>query len=302
MKKYSLERYKGQSSRYYCPNCEKKNSFVLYVDIETGEFLNEKVGRCNHESSCGYHYKPKQYFQDSGNLDFYNKQIKNFKPPPAPPPPISYFDMEHLIETETNYNNNNFVQFLLTIYDRNAVFEAVKKYRIGTSDCWNGANVFWYLDRRNKVRSGKVMLYDKVTGKRVKTSGTPRINSMRSILLKKGLINEGFNQKTGLYGEHLLSDKDKPIALVESEKTAIIASIEFPEYIWLASGSRAFLTNDRIKVLKGRDVTLYPDNDAFDEWNKKASAHHFKISYLVKEKCSLPNADLADYILSQYGL
>jgi hypothetical protein len=35
---------------------------------------------------------------------------------------------------------------------------------------------------------------------------------------------------------------------------------------------------------------------------KKASAHHFKISNLIKEKCNSPNADLADYIMSQYGL
>ena len=266
--------------------------------METGEWLNDKVGRCDHESSCGYHYPPRQYFQDSGNLDFYNKQIKDFTPPP--PAPISYFDKKYLIETETNYDDNNFIQFLLTIYDRDAVMEAAKAYRIGTHDCWLGATVFWYLDKRNRVRSGKVMLYNKATGKRLKINGVPRINSMRAILIKKGLIDANFNQKTGLFGEHLLADKQKEVRLVESEKTAIIASLEFPEFIWLASGSRAFLTKDRIKVLKGRDITLYPDNDAFDEWKKKAALHHFTISDLIKEKCSSPNADLADYILEYY--
>ena len=38
-----------------------------------------------------------------------------------------------------------------------------------------------------------------------------------------------------LFGEHLLNDKDKvnaTVALVESEKTAVICSLLLPEYIW----------------------------------------------------------------------
>lgn len=297
MGKYTLEPYKGQKSRHLCPKCEGKNSFSLYIDVETGEPLNEKVGRCNHESSCGYHYPPKQYFQDNGKLDWYNKQISNYKAPP--PIPVSYFDKKHLIETEANYKNNNFVQYLLTIFDSDAVMETVKEYRIGTSDCWRGATIFWYLDTRIRVRSGKVMIYNKSTGKRIKTNDVPLINSMRSILIKEGLIDTDFNQKTGLFGEHFLSDKQKKVCVVESEKTAVIARLQFPEYIWLASGSKSFLTKERMKILKGRDVTLYPDNDAWILWNQKASDYHFKISSLLLDKSEIPNYDLADYILSK---
>lgn len=295
MGKFSLEKYGGQKSRYFCPKCERKNSFVQYVDIETGEPLNEKVGRCNHESSCGYHYNPKQYFQDNGNLDWHNKQIADFTPPP--PTPTSYFDKKYLMETETNYDDNNFIQFLLTIYNRDAVMETVKTYRIGTHDCWLGATVFWYLDKRNRVRSGKIMLYNKATGKRIKTNGTPRINSIKSILIKKGLIDADFNQKSGLFGEHLLANKEKEVRLVESEKTAVIASLEFPEFIWLAAGGKSFLTKERLKVLKERNVTLYPDNDAYELWEEKADEYHFKISFLLFDKSKTQNYDLADYIL-----
>ena len=38
-------------------------SFTYYVD-ESGTPLHPSVGRCNHESSCGYHYTPKEYFHD----------------------------------------------------------------------------------------------------------------------------------------------------------------------------------------------------------------------------------------------
>ena len=50
-------------SRFTCPNCGKPHCFVRYVD-ENGDMLHESVGRCNHESSCGYHYTPKQFFAD----------------------------------------------------------------------------------------------------------------------------------------------------------------------------------------------------------------------------------------------
>ena len=75
-----------------------------------------------------------------------------------------------------------------------------------------------------------------------------------------------------LFGEHLLNDKDKVnanVALVESEKTAVICSLLLPECIWLATGGKSQF-NDRLMVLKGRKVTAFPDIDGYDEWRKKA--------------------------------
>ncbi len=60
---YSLQKYASPASRHVCPNCGDKHSFCLYVD-EAGHALASNVGRCNHESSCGYHYTPKEYFRD----------------------------------------------------------------------------------------------------------------------------------------------------------------------------------------------------------------------------------------------
>ena len=60
---YSLQRYAGISSRYTCPSCGKKHCFSLYVD-EAGTPIDECVGRCDHESSCGYHVKPVDWFRD----------------------------------------------------------------------------------------------------------------------------------------------------------------------------------------------------------------------------------------------
>ena len=60
---YSLQPYEGPGSRFTCPACGGKRCFTRYVD-ENGDWLDEAVGRCNHESRCGYHYTPRQFFED----------------------------------------------------------------------------------------------------------------------------------------------------------------------------------------------------------------------------------------------
>ncbi|MCS2517577.1 PG0870-related protein (plasmid) [Bacteroides thetaiotaomicron] len=54
---------KGTATRHTCPKCGDRHSFVYYVD-ENNVPLHPSVGRCNHESGCGYHYTPKEYFQE----------------------------------------------------------------------------------------------------------------------------------------------------------------------------------------------------------------------------------------------
>ena len=61
--KYSLSPYRGKQSRLTCPACERPHCFSPYVD-EAGEILHPTVGRCDHESSCGYHKTPAEYFQE----------------------------------------------------------------------------------------------------------------------------------------------------------------------------------------------------------------------------------------------
>ncbi len=69
----------------------------------------------------------------------------------------------------------------------------------------------------------------------------------------------------------LKDDPQKIVAIVESEKTAAIASFYHPDYIWLAAGSLDGLTVERCKPLKGRRVILYPDINGYTRWNQKAN-------------------------------
>ena len=50
------------------PLCFGEECFTRYVDLETGEYVADDCGKCDHTASCGYHYPPRQYFHDHPEL------------------------------------------------------------------------------------------------------------------------------------------------------------------------------------------------------------------------------------------
>ena len=66
--RYQLERYRGRGSRYICPKCRHKHSFTRYIDTYNNIYINDSVGKCNRLDKCGYHYTPRQYFDDNPHL------------------------------------------------------------------------------------------------------------------------------------------------------------------------------------------------------------------------------------------
>ena len=64
--RYILERYRGLSTRYTCPQCGRKHTFTRYIDTDNNnQYISDNVGKCNRLDKCGYHYTPKQYFTDN---------------------------------------------------------------------------------------------------------------------------------------------------------------------------------------------------------------------------------------------
>ena len=61
----------------------------------------------------------------------------------------------------------------------------------------------------------------------------------------------------------------KPVAVVEAEKTAIICSERYPDFIWLAPGGLEALTPEALFPLRERKVILFPDTDETGETYKK---------------------------------
>ena len=192
------------------------------------------------------------------------------------------------------YADNNFVQYLITLFGFDKANELVGRYRIGTSKHWPGAVVFWQIDAAGKVRTGKIMLYNRHTGKRVKEP----FNHITwvHVVLRKSESRESqqspedknpavqrlsdfrtpglsdYHLQQCLFGEHLLTENPGlPVAIVESEKTAIMASAMLPGFVWLAAGSLNNLNPRICKVLQYRQVLLFPDLMAYDKWKAKAA-------------------------------
>lgn len=303
MRRFTLEKYNTIKNRYSCPGCGKKFQFTRYVDNQTGQYVNEQVGICNRLEKCSYHYTPAQYFKDN-QFEIPRASYPKFTDAPKPP---SYIPTELVNSTLKGYSQNNLISYLIGKFGQKRTTNLIEQYRIGTSKVWKGSSIFWQIDHEWNTRTGKIMLYNEETGKRVKKPFN-HIQWVHAVLKQRD-----YNLDQCLFGQHLIStDPTKPIAIVESEKTAIICSVYYPQFIWLASGSLANLTPKKLAPLEGRAIMLFPDASinglAFNRWQKvKESLKDFNcvISDLLEEKASFmerqDGADLADYLL-KYSL
>ncbi|GAA3512402.1 DUF6371 domain-containing protein [Aquimarina addita] len=298
--RYILEPYNGMKTRYRCPNCEKNGVFTRYLDQRTGEYLDDKTGKCSRAIKCGYHFSPKQYFSEGGiSISEVQKKPLIWKPKLKVKLEPNYIDKIVLEESIDNRLSNNFLLYLSHIWNDEVAVHLANEYNIGTSNHWSGATIFWQVDNFGKIRSGKVMLYNPVTGKRIKQPYN-HINWIHKVLKL-----DNFHLQQCFFGEHLLhKHKEKPVAIVESEKTAIIASVFLPEFVWLACGSVHNLNNEKTMVLKGRSVVLFPDLGCFDLWNDKihklSKLATYRTSTLLEEKATdnerKQGFDIADYL------
>ena len=297
--RYILEPYHGKNSRFTCPACGKPHQFTRYIDTETGEYLADNVGICNRINNCGYHYTPKDYFRD-------NKTIASPKPvalkKPQPHPVDSnlprFIPQAVFHKTLTAYRQNNFISYLKSIFDEETVSNLIYIYKIGTSKHFNGGTtIFWQIDTHGRIRTGKLIKYDPLTGKRIKKP-FPATTWAHSLLYK-----DGYHLSQCLFGEHLLAGvPGAPVAIVESEKTAVIAQAKLPNYIWLATGSLTEFKPDKLNILRNRKVVAFPDLGACDRWKQKALELDFPIiisdyleKYATKEQRK-QGLDIADFL------
>lgn len=309
IERFILQPYKGPSTRYECPSCHQTHCFTRYIDTEKVIAFPEYVGRCNHENSCGYHYPPRQYFKgnpnakeemNSGNVHFHH-------PSPILPEqmPEPYFFAPSLMDkTMCAYRNNNFYLFLESTFGSEITKRLVQKYHIGTSKLWNGATIFWQVDAQNVIRDGKIMFYDPLTGHRSH-------NTKRSVNWVHSQIHVGKERiRQCFFGEHLLArDVNSTVAIVESEKTAIIASCFIPQFIWIAVGGKdGMFRQGNFNLLKNRNVIFFPDLGMDMDWRNKVGfcraqgINAILYEYLkdhASEDQRKAGLDIADFLLSE---
>ena len=305
-----LQKYKGKTTRHTCPECGVKESFTLYLDGNTHQPINKKVGICNRSSKCGYHYTPKQYFIDNPSpcrdeACLVSKHTTQIPKPQLQTQSIGTIPFSY-VERSASYQSN-FVRFLCEFLTTEQISSIGDKYAIGATK--NKEIFFWQIDINGKVRTGKIMQYNPETGKRIKhESGA--IDWIHNKLKKSGTLPEDYNLQQCFFGEHLLSIyPDATVCIVESEKSALISSTLLPDEIWLASGGLSNLSIEKCKVLKNRTVILYPDLNGYDKWLDKAIQIenqcdcNISVSTLL-EDISTPEAkakglDIADYMIEE---
>ena len=153
---------------------------------------------------------------------------------------------------------------------------AARRYRLGINR--HGAVIFWQIGLQGQVYDGKIMYYKQDCHRDHERKTT----WVRAVMKRFYGCEADISCGHGLFGGHLLGLTDDfatlkathcqrmPVAVVESEKTAVIMSELYPEYLWLATGGLSELTPQKLFVLRGRKVVIFPDTDpdgnAFGAW------------------------------------
>lgn len=282
--KYSLDR---SSKKFVCPRCNKQ-TFVRYIENANGSYLDGEFGRCDRETKCAHHNFPKN---SKGGF------FVCCKPKPKP----SFHSHDLLKKSLSGSRENNFIEFLKTLFTVEEVTEVVSKYSIGTSNHLEGATIFWQIDNLERIHAGKIMQYIPETGKRAKSpEGKGRMNWVHSVNK-----TEDFTLDQCLFGLHLINEANqKTVAIVESEKTAVIMSVFKPEYTWLATGSKQAFKQSILEPIKQFKIVAFPDKSEYEDWKQRASelnAKGFKISVSDWiEKTELESGtDLADVFINE---
>jgi hypothetical protein len=150
----------------------------------------------------------------------------------------------------------------------------LRQWRIGTDA--EGRTLFHYINSRGQHVTTKGISYD-VTGKRDRAA-----KARFGVRLASGYVNMTSEQghRPCLFGEQWMQpgqsmidyrdalnpkritfDDRVPVALVESEKSAVVASYMMPNLIWIATGGTSGVTAEKAEALRGRVVLILFDCD-----------------------------------------
>ena len=289
-----------KKNRYQCFGCGKGGDVADFIQEYEGVEMTEALK-----------------ILDLGDYTIKPERIAQYQKPKR----INFIPLKTMKATLRHYENNNFVVFLNRLFEPNLVKEITTNiFHVGTSSSlWKGATVFWQMDASSNLREAKIMLYDPLTGKRIKKEQEPKkgrakVSYIGKRILKKMGIQEP-NLKLCFFGEHQLNDTTKPIAIVESEKTAILMTAftimkKAPNYTWIATGGKTGINlkyPNNTSILSGRKVLLFPDLNGYEEWEEYANHLNncdVSVSNVLRDNCAPEDKekglDIADFFLDTF--
>lgn len=223
----------------------------------------------------------------------------------AKQPPL-YIAEDDIAAMEAERDKTALYNFLCSVFPPSDVAEAFRRYKVGATRrifqfaaAPNMASAFPYLNAAGQCVDVKLMAYDK-NGHRDKGQYS----------LSWELSRRKQSDRRGqwpLFGEHLLTTAPAaPVGIVESEKTALIASIVAPGVLWMATASLTNLNSTRLSAVKDRQVYLFPDADGVEQWRQRAATlaeDGFKIflcSEYITANAESTKDDIGDIILRYY--
>lgn len=282
---YELHR----SGRYYeclCP---------FHHDRHVGSFKVSESHNTYTCFSCGAHGGPVDFIMQHEHLNYpdalrwlgrkYGIEVEgagNFHPKPskphAPTPPLPMLTLPvDYVAKRMDTKRDTLCNWLRSLpwpeTARQRVEPVLENYGVGHAR--QGHTIFWQIDDRMRVRTGKMMMYTADGHRDRKTAGN--FHWVHNLLFKAGKVNlNKYQFMTTLFGMHLLNYyPNAQINIVESEKTALMCAMYWgnsDHSVWMASGGLTFITRERLKPIieAGRKVMLFPDRDGVKKWREQA--------------------------------
>ena len=295
--RYQLEskRLTGRrQKKFQCPQCGRMKCLVRYVDTYHGCcYVADEVGKCDHQHSCGYHYKPSEYYRDNqwAQEPESGRHCAPVPLPPFQPIPGDYVSRSHSPNSVFWhwFSHDAARQLGLSSEQVHRIYD---DYLIGATR--KGNVIFWQIDHEGQVHGGHIMQY-RMDGHRDGFQGWTHVP-----LIRAGLLPPDWQLYQCLFGQHLLPRRPEArVCLVESEKTALVMAAVQPEHLWLATAGSGGLSPEKVACLQGRQVTLYPDSGCYEKWSRQMLLTK-GISYNVSDSLEQypPNTDLCDLLIS----
>lgn len=138
--------------------------------------------------------------------------------------------------------------WMCRLFGEQRVRDVWKRYKVTTDN--RGLCVYWYVDTDGRICYDKRVKYG-FDGKRDHTFGGTRTYTTA----------KGYTARP-LFGAHLMHEAGT-FCVVESEKTALLCSLYYPNRIFVATGGK-----NNLRDVDDRAV-LFPDIDAIEEWRAK---------------------------------
>ncbi len=211
---------------------------------------------------------------------------------------VDYIDMD--LVNQSISPRNHLYQFLTGIFNEADVQRAAQLYMMGSTR--SGGTIFPQIDHNGRCHTGKVITYDPCSGHRDKTRPPQWLHTI--LMRKENRCSDEYRLRQCLFGQHLLArEPGKTVCLVEAEKTAVIASIAMPQYVWVAVGGKGGFTQERLLPLAGRQVIVFPDADAVAHWQTQAQktlfARQWTFSSWSQDEPAGSKRDIADVIVEE---